>query len=154
MRNLIQGYFKPKHPEKYRGDPTKICFRSSWERVLCKFFDENPLVVQWASEELVVPYYDQATQKQRRYFPDFLVKFKRGESLYETVMVEVKPYDQTQPPRQPKRVTKKTQARLLEETETYITNQCKWEAAREFCAQRGWKFMIMTEKEIFGGRAP
>lgn len=154
MRNLVQGFFKPKRPEKYRGDPTKICFRSSWERVLCKYFDENPLVEMWSSEEIVVPYYDEANQKQRRYFPDFVVRFKRGPDQYETVMVEVKPYAETQPPRQPKKVTKRTQSRLLEETSTYITNQCKWEAARQFCSQRGWKFLIMTEKEIFGGKAP
>jgi hypothetical protein len=29
-------------------------------------------------------------------------------------------------------------------------NQAKWQAAEEYCKDKGWKFVIMTEKEIYG----
>jgi hypothetical protein len=30
----------------------------------------------------------------------------------------------------------------------YGKNQAKWKAAREYCADRGWNFQIMTEKQL------
>jgi hypothetical protein len=33
---------------------------------------------------------------------------------------------------------------------TYIKNQSKWEAAKEYAENRGWKFDIWTEKTIKG----
>jgi hypothetical protein len=65
-------------------------------------------------------------------------------------MIEVKPFAQTQPPIPPKRMTKKGEQRMLEETQTYATNISKWEAAKEFCRRQGWDFMILTEHEIYG----
>jgi hypothetical protein len=35
--NNNQGYFKPRHPEKYVGDVNKIRFMSSWELQADKF---------------------------------------------------------------------------------------------------------------------
>lgn len=152
MAETQKSLFKPRFPEKYKGNPNNIVARSSWERVLMKWCDSNPHIVRWSSEELHVPYYDQASGKQRRYFPDFIIEVKRPDGSIETIMIEVKPHSQTLPPKQPKtkKMSPKTQHRLLNETATYVTNKCKWEAAEEYCRQRGWKFMIMTEKEIFG----
>jgi hypothetical protein len=31
---------------------------------------------------------------------------------------------------------------------TWGVNQAKWKAASEFCADRKWRFLIMTEKEL------
>jgi hypothetical protein len=31
---------------------------------------------------------------------------------------------------------------------TYGVNEAKWKAAKSFCADRGWNFIIMTEKEL------
>ena len=36
-----QGKFKPQNPEKYKGDPMNIIFRSSWERIFCNWCDKN-----------------------------------------------------------------------------------------------------------------
>jgi hypothetical protein len=60
-----------------------------------------------------------------------------------TYIIEVKPECQTQPPKQ----TKKTK-KYLQESYTYIVNQQKWKAADEFCQERGWKFQILTEKDL------
>lgn len=63
-------------------------------------------------------------------------------------MIEVKPAKETKEPVKQSRVTK----RYLNEVFTWGKNQAKWKAAREYCADRKWKFMILTEKELFGAK--
>ena len=38
--------------------------------------------------------------------------------------------------------------RYLNEVKTWGINEAKWKAAEEYCKDRGWKFKIMTEKEL------
>jgi hypothetical protein len=61
-------------------------------------------------------------------------------------VIEVKPYKQTQQPEKPKRQTQ----RFVEEVKTYAVNQAKWKAATEYCKDRNYQFIIMTEKELYG----
>ena len=35
------GKFTPKNPSKYRGDPTNIIYRSSWERRVMNYLDNE-----------------------------------------------------------------------------------------------------------------
>ena len=44
-----KGKYKPKNRSKYKGDPTKIVYRSLWERRFMVYCDENPNVIKWAS---------------------------------------------------------------------------------------------------------
>ena len=111
-----------------------------------KIFNDNPNVTKWASEEMAIPYLSPVDRKRHKYYPDFIIETKNKQGKLETVMIEVKPAKQTQPPKKPQRRTK----RFLNEAKTYLTNQAKWEAASAFCEQKGWKFKILTEKEIFG----
>jgi hypothetical protein len=37
-----QGMYQPRNPKKYKGDPSKIVFRSSWERLFMEWLDLNP----------------------------------------------------------------------------------------------------------------
>ena len=69
-----KGKYTPEHPVKYMGDASNIVYRSMWERRCMKYFDVNPSVLQWSSEEVVIPYYDSMSKKVRRYFPDFQSK--------------------------------------------------------------------------------
>lgn len=137
-----KGWFRPKNPKKYNGDPSNIVYRSSWELRVMKYLDEHPGVIWWASEELPIPYKSPIDQKVHRYFPDFIAKIRqaKGET---TVVIEVKPFKQTQKPTQ-KRRTK----RFLEEAATYAINQEKWRAADLFCKEHGWQFKIITEKDL------
>lgn len=141
-----QGFFKPKNPAKYKGDATQIVYRSGWELRLMSYFDMHEDVLWWSSEEKIIPYRSPVDNKIHRYFPDFLINIKNKEGKTETVMIEVKPKSQTKEPKRPSKVTKK----YINEVFTYGVNQNKWKAAEEFCADRGWRFMIMTEEEIFG----
>jgi len=108
-----------------------------------KYFDDHPNVIFWASEEVFVPYFNPVDQKMHRYFPDFIVKMQRKDNTVMTYMIEVKPFSQTQQPER-KRKTKK----FIQESVTYVINQSKWKAADEFCQEHGWKFQILTEKEL------
>lgn len=135
-----KGYFRPKNPNKYKGDPTNIIYRSSWELKLMSYLDAHPDVVKWSSEEFMIPYRSPVDNRLHRYFPDMWVKKKDGEVL----LIEVKPLYQVEEPKKEGK-SKKT---YINEVMTYGVNQAKWASAREFCADRGWKFMILTEKEL------
>lgn len=137
------GIFKPTNPQKYVGDHTNIIWRSTWECRVMTWLDKNPNVVSWASEELIVPYISPVDGRWHRYFPDFLVKVNTQQGL-KTILIEVKPKRQTQPPKQQKRVTKK----YITEVTTWGVNQAKWKAAEEYCLDRGWEFKIFTEDHL------
>jgi hypothetical protein len=138
------GQFKPKNPHKYAGDSSNIIYRSSWECKVMSWLDKNPDIISWASEELIIPYISPVDSRRHRYFPDFLVKVKTKEGRVKTLLLEVKPKKQTQPPEPRKRVTKQ----YINEVTTWGVNQAKWKAAEEFCMDRGWKFMLMTEDHL------
>jgi hypothetical protein len=139
-----KGIFKPVNYKKYRGDPTRIVYRSLWERKAMKYFDENPNILEWSSEEVIVPYYDPVQGKNRRYFPDFVIKARQADGSTKTIMLEVKPKKETIEPKKQKRITK----RYITEVTTWGTNQAKWKAAKEYCLDRGWSFQLITEKEL------
>lgn len=139
-----KGYYRPKFPEKYKGDPTNIIYRSSWERRCMVYFDQNPNVLEWQSEEFFIPYRSPIDGKIHRYFPDFKIKVKTKQGLTETVLIEVKPFYQTQPPATQTRKTKK----YITEVRNFGINTSKWQAAKDFCKDRGWKFTILTEHEL------
>jgi len=138
-----KGWFRPKNPKKYKGDATNVVYRSNWELRVMKHFDEDPNVLWWASEELVIPYRSPVDQRMHRYFPDFIVYVKQKTRKEKTIVIEIKPERQTKKPIQ-KRQTK----RFLEEAATYAINQEKWRAADIFCQKEGWDFMVLTEKDL------
>lgn len=144
MAKYHQGIYKPINPEKYLGDPTKIIFRSSWERKFMVWCDKNPAIIGWSSEETVVPYICATDGKKHLYYLDFKIKVKSKDGSVKTYLVEVKPLAQTQPPKYNGKQTK----RYLNESMTFIKNQSKWKYAEKFCKDRGWFFRIITEKDL------
>ena len=66
-----KGKYRPQNPEKYMGDNRNIIYRSMWERKCMKYFDNNPSIIKWASEELAIPYYDSLGKRVRNYYPTF-----------------------------------------------------------------------------------
>lgn len=139
-----KGKYKPSFPEKYRGDVTNIIYRSLWERKFMVWCDKNENILEWQSEEKYVPYRSPIDNRIHRYYPDFLIKVKESDGSIKRYMIEIKPKRQTVPPPKPQRQTKK----YLNEVYEYAKNQSKWEAAREYCADRGWEFKVITENEL------
>ena len=147
MGESCKSRYKPHNPQKYRGNPTNIICRSSWERTFCKYCDLNENVINWASEEFSIRYISPIDYKTHRYFPDYLIEVNEG-CKTKKYIIEVKPKKQTKPPIKKSRVTKT----YLYEMKTYAVNQAKWKAAQEFCKDNGMEFKIVTEEELYGTR--
>lgn len=144
MSTPLKGRFKPRNPEKYKGDPGNIIYRSSWERDFMTWLDSREDIICWASEERALWYKNPVTKKNARYFPDFIIKYKKNGIIYEE-MIEVKPMRHvTGPNPNPKRRTKS----WMNEVKTYAVNQAKWKAAREYCENRGMNFRLLTEDHV------
>jgi hypothetical protein len=139
-----KGKFKPKNSAKYNGDPTNIIYRSSWELRFMIWADEKPSVVKWRSEETVIPYLSPVDNKYHRYFVDFQVQIRRKDNSLFTYLIEIKPEAQTRPPAVQRRVTK----RYITEVMTWGKNEAKWKAADTYAKDRGWEFLILTEKHL------
>lgn len=146
MAKYYQGKFTPKHPHKYVGDVSNIVFRSSWELNVLRWLDSTPDVLSYASEEIIVPYYFPADGRWHRYYPDFLVNVRGKNNTTQVWMVEVKPYSQTLNPASKTYTSKRRQ---LRESMEYAKNQSKWQAAKAFCAGKNWKFVVLTERDLF-----
>jgi hypothetical protein len=143
-QETYKGKYRVKNPAKYRGDYHNVIYRSSWELKLMNWCDTTPAVLEWGSEVAVIPYVSPVDKKVHRYFVDFYMKIQDKNGRVEKYLVEVKPKKFTQEPVKPKRVTKQ----FLEEVFTYGVNQAKWKAAKEFCEDRQWKFVVLTEDEL------
>ena len=139
-----KGKYYPSFPRKYKGDPTNIVYRSLWERKFMVYCDKNDNILEWASEEIAIPYRSPIDNRVHRYFPDFYMKVKETNGRIKNYVIEVKPAKQTIPPKKPKRQTKG----YIREAYEYARNQAKWKMAKEFCADRQWEFKVVTEKEL------
>ena len=139
-----KGKYYPSFPRKYKGDPTNIIYRSLWERKFMVYCDKNQNILEWASEEIAIPYRSPIDNRVHRYFPDFYMKVKETNGKIKNYVIEVKPAKQTKPPKKPKRQTKG----YIREAYEYAKNQAKWKMAKEFCADRQWVFKVVTEKEL------
>ena len=139
-----KGKYQPSFPKKYKGDPTNIIYRSLWERKFMVYCDLNEKVLEWGSEEMFVWYRSPIDSKPHRYFPDFYIKVQESSGQVKKYLIEIKPKRQTTPPPKQQRQTKK----YLYEAYEYAKNQAKWEAAKEWCADRGYEFKVLTENEL------
>ena len=108
------------------------------------YLDEHKDILNWSSEEIIIPYRSPVDGKIHRYFPDFKVTKINKEGKKETAIIEVKPASQTKPPERQNKVTK----RYITEVKTWGVNEAKWKAAQSYCSDRGWSFHIFTEKEL------
>ena len=110
------------------------------------YCDKNTSVIEWGSEEIIIPYRSPKDGRIHRYFPDFYMKVKQKDGTNKKFVIEVKPKAQCKEPvKNPKRRTK----RWLNEVFTYAVNQAKWKSAEEFCKDHGMEFKIFTEDHLF-----
>jgi len=137
-----QGIFVPNNQDKFIG--TKATYRSGLELKFFRFCDKNPNVLQWGSENIVVPYKSPLDNRHHKYYVDNFVVIREGDEV-KRYLVEIKPYKQTKKPQTKYR----KKQHLIYEQKAYVTNQAKWEAAREYCKKCGYTFIIITEKELY-----
>jgi hypothetical protein len=139
-----KGKFTPINPQKYKGDPTNIIYRSSWEKRVMLWLDKHSQVVSWSSEEIVVPYKSPADGRFHRYFVDFYAQIRDKNGKLNSYLLEIKPKKQATEPEIKSRITKQ----YINEVVTYAINQAKWKAATEYCKDRGWEFKVLTEDHL------
>jgi hypothetical protein len=140
-----KGKYRPRNPHKYKGDASNIVWRSTWELKICRWLDTNSSVTLWSSEEVVIPYISPIDGRPHRYFVDFWFEaIDKSTGKKKKHLVEVKPDYQTRPPKVQQRATPK----YLNEVKTWGVNEAKWNAAKEFCEDKGWQFHIITEKHL------
>lgn len=139
MPKYSKGRFQLKNPEKYIGINSPI-WRSSWEHAVMQKLDTHPAIDKWASESIRIPYRNPLTGKITTYVPDFFVSYidKNNQKFVE--LWEVKPE---------KQAFRESVGKSKVDQAQYIVNMAKWEAAREFCRQRGIHFRIITENDLF-----
>jgi len=140
-----KGKYTPQNPSKYIGNPTQCIYRSLWERKVMNWMDNNPSVLRWGSEEVVIIYTSPIDGKKHRYYVDFYTEIKDKTGKIKTILIEVKPKKQCSPPKKPDKPTKT----FISESKTWAVNQAKWEAAKKVAESRGWEFKIITEDTLF-----
>jgi len=144
------GFFRPKFPAKYVGDPAKIVFRSLLELKYFTKIDLNPSIIRWGSEEFFIPYWDPVNKRERRYFVDLFIEYIDSSKKVQKAIVEIKPHGQCSEPKKINESTA-TQKQLYSyqmQCFTWLTNDAKWKAAKDFADKHGWKFFKFTEKML------
>ena len=139
-----KGRYKPSNRHKYKGDPTNIIYRSLWEKKFMIWRDKNSNVLEWGSEEIIIPYRSPVDNRIHRYYPDFYVKAITRDGRLAKSIIEIKPYAQTTPPKRRKQKSRT----FLSEVKTWSVNAAKWKAARSYCADRRMTFLILTEHHL------
>lgn len=145
MSRFHQGKYKLRNPQKYKGDVSNCIYRSSWEYKFYVYCDVNKNILEFSSEEVVIPYKSPIDGKYHRYFVDFYIKVKQSDNTIKEYLIEIKPKSQTQKVEYSSRKNKKT---YLNEMKTFAVNCAKWDAAKEFCRKKNWEFKIITEEEL------
>lgn len=138
MSKYAQGKFQLQNPQKYVGNKTPT-YRSSWEYVFMQFCDNNPNILQWASEAVHINYRNPLTGKNTIYVPDFLITYSDANGAQRAEVIEVKP----------RKETTLEGAKNVRDQAAAILNMAKWEAARAWCSANGLTFRIVTEDMIF-----
>ena len=109
------------------------------------YCDNNKNILEWGSEEIIIPYLSPWDGKIHRYFPDFYIKVKQSDGGLKKFVIEVKPKKQCKPPdSSPKRKTK----RWFSEVKTWGINEAKWKYATEWCNNNNMEFKILTEDHL------
>lgn len=140
MSKYAQGKYQVKNADKYVGKKTPT-YRSGWEFTFMTFCDNNPSVVNWASEPFMIPYRNPFTGKNTIYVPDFMIVYVDKNQKKHAEVIEVKPKSQVS----------MESARSDRDRAAAILNAAKWTAAKAWCAQQGIMFRIVTEEDIYVG---
>ena len=138
------GLYKPSNPRKYRGNPSRIVYRSLWEKKYMKYCDTTPGILEWGSEEIIIPYISPIDKRPHRYYPDFYIKVREKSGKISKYIIEIKPKKQTKPPYDKDKRTAAYRRAVL----TFAKNRAKWDAAQDFCEDRQMKFLILTEDHL------
>jgi len=136
-----QGTFVPKNGSKFIGSNAR--YRSGLELKFMKFCDNNPNIIKWGSENVVVKYVSPLDNKIHRYYIDNYIEIVEGNTI-KKYLIEIKPSRQCKPPT----ARYKKKSNMVYEQKQWVVNREKWKAATAYARSEGFVFKIITEKEI------
>lgn len=162
MKNKV-GLFVPENKDKVikLNDKGGLYYRSGWEKKLYTMLDLNPSVIMWGTEFMHIKYLENhynekgfMEQREHRYFPDVYFEMKRPDGTIAKILGEIKPFKETLKPVKPIKTTARKLESFEYEVKTWHKNILKWNAAIDFCKNRGLDFLIITEKYLFPHKLP
>jgi hypothetical protein len=139
MSKYAQGKYQLLNPAKYVGNKSPT-YRSSWEFAVMSMCDNNPSILQWASEAIHINYRNPFTNRNTIYVPDFFVMFVDAAGKTHGEVWEIKPTKETSL----QEAGKSSRAQAAA-----ILNMAKWEAARVYCRAQNLSFRIITERDLW-----
>lgn len=105
-----------------------------------RFCDESASIHKWANEAIKIPYRHPLTGKFTIYVPDFFIAYTDKNGKTNAEVIEIKPENQT--------LTEKV-GRNRNNQIQLIINKAKWESAMAWCKNKGFRFRVINEKDIF-----
>jgi hypothetical protein len=138
MGKYANGFYQVLNPEKYVGKGTPH-YRSGWEHTFMRFCDNNPSILQWASESIHINYKNPFTNKATIYVPDFFIVYMDKTGAKRAELIEIKPSTQST----------LESAKSVKDQAAAVLNMYKWQAAQAWCKAQGITFRVVTENDIF-----
>jgi hypothetical protein len=138
MAKYANGFYQLLNPGKYVGKKTPH-YRSGWEHTFMRFCDNNPSILQWASESIHINYTNPFTNKATIYVPDFFIVYVDKSGAKRAELIEIKPSTQST----------LESAKSTRDQAAAVLNMYKWQAAQAWCKAQGISFRVVTEQDIF-----
>lgn len=138
MGKYANGFYQVLNPGKYVGKKTPH-YRSGWEHTFMRFCDNNPSILQWASESIHINYKNPFTNKATIYVPDFFIVYVDKSGAKRAELIEIKPSTQST----------LESAKSVKDQAAAVLNMYKWQAAQAWCKAQGITFRVVTENDIF-----
>jgi len=153
--NNKKGWYKLKNIDKFHRpfdaymksfneSTNSVEYKSSLELKAFQFCDINPKILSWTLEPFAIKYVKPTDNKVHRYYPDLLITFKNKQ----TFLIEIKSSSEVSPPNKPKKQTLKSERNYKKALTTYAINTAKWNSAKNFCKEKGIKFIFLTELQL------
>ena len=161
--NYNQGNYIPKNKDKVIKLNTQggVYFRSSWEKKIMHWLDNNNTITKWGAECMRIPYqkthFDNGDTKikEHSYFPDFYYEMRLSDDTLKQVVVEVKPmkeFQMVQDLNEGKLNVPENGMKKLKNFEYDLKmaykNKQKWETMINWCNKKGYDFIIITEQHL------
>ena len=138
-----------------------LYYRSSWEKKIMHWLDNNNTITKWGAECMRIPYqmthFDNGDTKikEHSYFPDFYYEMRLSDNTIKQVVVEVKPmkeFQMVQDLNEGKLNVPENSMKKLKNFEYDLKmaykNKQKWETMINWCNKKGYDFIIITEQHL------
>ena len=143
-----QGFYTPLNLNKCQNT-RPLNFKSKLELKLMGYFDRTPNVVKWSYESVLIPYISPLDGCGHTYHTDFIIHVDSGDDNRYTAIVEAKASCFVPTTNNfaiiKKRRNTPSKSKMLNEL---IVNKAKFDSAEEYCKKRGWRFVVITEKDV------